>query len=73
MENERKVIGAVAGPREGWATVVCDDGSVFVGLDCGGAWPLEVHKGEWHRATPIPGTAAARRAEEAARTEETGL
>lgn len=58
--SDRKPIGAAPGPREGWVTVICDDGSVFVGLDCGNEWPLNVERGEWREATPIPGTPAER-------------
>jgi len=54
----RKPIGAAPGPREGWVTVICDDGSVFIGLDCEKNWP-DLESGVWRKATPIPGTEAA--------------
>ena len=52
----RRVVGAATGPREGWITVACDDGAVFVGLGCGDTYPLEVERGTWKEAPPIPGS-----------------
>ena len=54
--NYISVVGVGPGPREGWITVVCSDGSVWIGLD-GIEWPHEdVSGGTWKEAPPIPCT-----------------